>query len=84
MAPAVIGSQMLSHSAFLDNLLPSHTAEILLPVELCMGGGEIKDNSGIKTKAATHVCEKQNKTAHTVPRRGTDDLRFFWQILFQC
>lgn len=62
MAPAVTGSQMLSHSAFLDNLLSLHAAEIQIPVELCMGGGKIKTKSGIKTKTATHICEEKNPT----------------------
>lgn len=81
MAPAVTGSQMLSHSAFLDNLLSLHAAEIQLPVELCMGRGKVKTKSGIKTKVATHVCE--GKKTHTGNHRRTDDLSSV-TLLIQC
>lgn len=75
MAPAVTGSQMLSHSAFLDNFLSLH-------VELCMGGGKIKTKSGIKTKAATHVCEEEK--THTGNHRRTDDLSSVTLLIHCC
>lgn len=82
MAPAVTGSQMLSHSAFLDNFLSLHAAEIQIPVELCMGGGKIKTKSGIKTKAATHVCEEEK--THTGNHRRTDDLSSVTLLIHCC